>query len=507
MTLLLYPFRYFEVKEIKHFTIMKNKNLLLTLSGLFLVLASSCSDDDSTIMNEEMMPMEEPVSANFTVTIENVTTPKPIFQTGVFSIPVGGMDPAPIFPEDAYEFMVNAGPVVVPGDGGTRLSFVAMFVQSNDLFFAPNEEGIALYDENGTAIGSNGTPTDVTNQVFIWDSGTEVNEETGGPNQKPQQSATAEDQGIDENGVVTQIMNNIDSFGNTIPNTNEVIKVTVENVGDAMFKVRIENVSNSTTIATPGQGVGSMAPVPVSPGVYSVHTVNAPFFVAGEVASGAGSIASAEGVENIAEDGFPEALFIDGDAATGLIVPLSPGAWATHKTGTQPIYQLNEPDFGEGVEGIAEDGDPSTLAATLISKAGVSDSGTFDTGVGSANPGAIGPGGSFQFSFTAIEDENLSLATMFVQSNDWFYAFNPSGLPLFNNGIALSGDLTESIFLYDAGTELDEYAGAGLFQVIRQPSTNSGTVDTDTNVRLISPSGNIPANSNVIKVSITASSN
>lgn len=487
--------------------IMKNKNLLWALSGLFLIFASSCSDDENTIMTDDMMPNGEPISANFTVTIENVVAPKPIFQSGVFSVPVGGTDPAPIFPTDAYEFTINAGPVVLPGDGGTRLSFVAMFVQSNDLFFAPDAEGIALYDSNGIAIGSNGTPVDVTDQILIWDSGTEVNEETGGPNQKPQQSATTEDQGVDENGVVTQIMNNTDSFGNIIPNTNDVIKVTIENIGDALFKVRIENVSNGTTIATPGQGAGSTAAIPVSPGVYVVHTGIAPFFVDGEAASGAGSIASMEGVENIAEDGFPEALFMDSDAATGVIVPLSPGAWAIHEDGTQPIYRLNTPDFGEGVEGIAEDGDPATLAATFTGKASVSASGAFDTALGASGPGAIGPGGIFQFSFTATEGENLSLATMFVQSNDWFYAFNPNGLPLFDNGVALTGDLTDSVFLYDAGTELDEYAGAGLFQVIRQSTVNSGAVDTDDTVRLITPEGNIPANENIIKVTITATTN
>lgn len=469
------------------------------LFGAAFLAFVSCSESNNDDVNGDGG------KANFTVIIENVVTPQPIFQSGAFTTPVGGTDPAPIFPGDAYEFSVDAGPVVLPNDGGTRLSFVTMFVQSNDLFFAPGEEGIALYDSNGDPIGSGG-PEDVTDQVLLWDSGTEVNEETGGPNQKPQQDPMAEDQGTDENGVVTEVVGT-DSFGNVIPANNEVIKVTIENTGPARFKVRIENVSDAMTIATPGQGVGTTAPVPMSPGVYAVHTAPSPFFVEGEAAAGAGLVGSAEGVENIAEDGFPEALLMDTQAVTGLIVPLSPGAWAIHEQGIQPIYQINTADFGEGLEAVAEDGVPTMLAASLAAKTGVNFSDAFDTGLGAAGPGAIGPGGSFQFVCIGSDGDNLSLATMFVQSNDWFYAFPPNGIPLFENGQPISGDITNQVFLYDAGTEADEYPGAGLFQVIRQSGGDAGDADPDTNVRLIDHSAqeNVPATNSVIKITITNS--
>ena len=289
------------------------------------------SEDSEEIVEEEM----ELNSADFTVTIENVVTPKPIFESGVFAVPMGKSEPAPLFPGDAYEFEINAGPHVLPGDGGTRLSFVTMFVQSNDLFFAPNEEGIALYDENGLPICGDG-PVDVTDQIYLWDAGTEVNEKTGGPNQKPQQAPEAMDQGEDENGVVTRITDNSCSFGNVLPENNEVIKVTIELIAPAKFKVRIKNVSDSNTIAVPVMGKDARAAVPISPGVYAVHTMPAPFFVEGEVASGAGLIGSASGVEDVAEDGFLDDLLMDTKAATGLIVPLSPGVWAIHKEGDMP---------------------------------------------------------------------------------------------------------------------------------------------------------------------------
>ncbi len=503
---------------------MKSKKLLLSLIGGALLMSVACTEADDPILQDttEAITSDDTsaessnddteevatASADFTVTIENVVTPKPIFQSGVFAIPVGGTDPAPLFPGDAYEFEIDAGPHVLPGDGGTRLSFVTMFVQSNDLFFAPGEEGIALYNEDGSPICGDG-PVDVTDQVRLWDAGTEVNEPTGGPNQKPQQAPDAEDQGEDENGVVTEVTNNSCSFGNELPDTDEIIRVTLEYIGPAKFKVYIKNISDGMTIAVPAQGEDATAPVPVSPGVYAVHTMPAPFFVEGEAASGAGLVASAEGVENIAEDGFPEALAMDTKAATGLIVPMSPGAWAIHEEGVQPIYMIDAPDYGEGLEAVAEDGVPTMLAASLAEKEGVKFSGAFDTPVGASDPGPIGPGGSYQFTCAGTDGDYLSLATMFVQSNDWFYSFAPDGIPLFKDGTAIGGDVTEYVYLYDAGTEADEYAGAGLFQVIRQAGADSGDDDPNTYVRFIDPDDipNLPANAQVIRVSIEANLN
>lgn len=461
---------------------MKIRNL--TMAVAIIALATSCGNDDS-----------DPVvaSSNFTVTIENVVTPQPFFASGIFNTPVGATAPGPLFPGDAYEFTINAGPNVTPGDGGTRLSFALMMVQSNDLFYAPGEEGIALY-ANGVAVGSGGA-VDVTSQISLWDAGTEVNEATGGPNQKPQQSA--DDQGMDENGNVTLIANNTDVFGNVLPATADVIKVTIEATADSEFKVRIENVSSMTTIST----LSGTAAVPLSPGVFVIHTASSPLFVAGEAAASSGLAASMSGIEDIAEDGVTTALTADAAAKTGLIVPMSPGAYAVH-TGSAVLFANGSADFGEGMEGVAEDGTPMILAASLAAKANVSSSAAFNTPVGANAPSAIGPGGSYEFSFEASPGDKLSLATMFVQSNDWFYSFNDAGLDLFSGDVAVSGDVTSSIILYDAGTEVDEVPGAGLNQVIRQGTLNTGAADANTNVRVVSGAA-IPSTSSVIKVTIS----
>ena len=48
-----------------------------------------------------------------------------------------------------------------------RLSFATMYVQSNDLFLAPGDTGIALFIDEQPISG------DVTALVRLWDAGTE----------------------------------------------------------------------------------------------------------------------------------------------------------------------------------------------------------------------------------------------------------------------------------------------------------------------------------------------
>ncbi|HSB78660.1 MAG TPA: spondin domain-containing protein, partial [Candidatus Methylomirabilis sp.] len=62
--------------------------------------------------------------------------------SGVFNTPVGASGPGPIGPGGVFEFTISAAPA-------SRLSFAMMFGQSNDLFYAPDAKGIALFDANG----------------------------------------------------------------------------------------------------------------------------------------------------------------------------------------------------------------------------------------------------------------------------------------------------------------------------------------------------------------------
>ena len=115
---------------------------------------------------------------------------------GVYNTPMGATAPGPIRPGDAYEFSFEATP-------GMRLHMTMMQGQSNDWFYAPDENGIGLFQKGGHPMSG-----DITSQFILWNAGTEVDEELGiGPNQGPRQKAP--NTGPDENGVVTRVSQSI----------------------------------------------------------------------------------------------------------------------------------------------------------------------------------------------------------------------------------------------------------------------------------------------------------
>lgn len=155
---------------------------------------------------------------------------------------------------------------------------------------------------------------------------------------------------------------------------------------------------------------------------------------------------------------------------------LSPGFWAVHK---QEVRFFNEGKVmaPNGLEMQAEDGNPSGMVDFLMGHHSGMQHGVFNMPNGAETPGPIGPGGTFEFSFNAKPGMKLSLITMFGQSNDWFYAADPDGIKLFENGKPVSGDVTSKFFLWDAGTEKDEEPGIGPNQAPRQKAPNSGEAE------------------------------
>ena len=111
---------------------------------------------------------------------------------GVFNMPLGMMAAGPIRPGESYEVTVHAVP-------GMKFFMAQMFGQSNDWFYAPGANGIALFDSKGNPVSG-----DITDQFYLWDAGTEKDEEIGiGPNQGPRQKGT--NTGDAENGVVHRV--------------------------------------------------------------------------------------------------------------------------------------------------------------------------------------------------------------------------------------------------------------------------------------------------------------
>lgn len=436
------------------------KNTIYSIIAMMVSL-SSCGDDDNDT--------PAAASATFTVTVTNAFTAKTFLSSGVFNTPTGATEPGPAVPGGTYEFSFNAGK-------GSYLSFATMFVQSNDLFYAPDATGLKLYNEDGTPVTG-----DITASISLWDSGTEVNEEPGvGMNQAPRQAGA--NTGTDENSTVKLIADINDGF--TYPTVAETIAVTLAHDGGTMFTVTISNISDTGSLGTP-----------LAPGTYAVHGSGVGLFTEGE--------ATTNGLEALAEDGNPMVLYMFQTENSGLVSPFAPGAYAIHESTATPLFSTSDV-ASAGLESLAEDGDPSTLATELAAvTSGISASGAFNTPTGASSPAPIFPSESYQFTFTASEGDYLSLATMLVQTNDLFYGFGQNGIALFQNGSAVTGDVTGQLQLWDSYTEVNEYPGAGNNQAPRQTAANTGT-DESANVALVNDNFTYPMATSAITVTISA---
>lgn len=402
------------------------------------------------------------VTEKFKVTIENVQTPKMFFAAGVFNTPIGDGKAGPATPGKSFEFSFNAGK-------GQRLSFVTMFGRSNDLFFAPSGKGIDLYNGDTPISG------DITSKISLWDAGTEVNEAPGmGMYQANTQPAP--NIGPSESKPVTEISMVNDGF--TYPSVASNIKVTITNDGTTKFTVRIDDLTGAFT--------------PVSPGAWVIHTADYPIFEPGKAARGLG-------LEANAEDGNPTNLGNYLANNSGLVTPISPGVWTITKAGQHPIFQENMLDYGDGLKFIAQGGDPTMLAASLKSKTGIIATGVYNMPVGASSAGPLLPGGKFEFIVKAGKGDYLSFASMFGQSNDLFFGPSDMGIPLWSDKYPTYGDVTSQIRIWDDGTEMNEYPGAGNHQPARGPG---GTMESK-NITDVNDGFIYPSTSMLIKVTIT----
>ena len=156
---------------------------------------------------------------------------------------------------------------------------------------------------------------------------------------------------------------------------------------------------------------------------------------------------------------------------------LSPGMFVLNDKNL--LFSEGKRAKANGLEAQAEDGNPSVLVASLESMhhAGALH-GVYNTPAGAMGPGPIGPGGAYEFSFNATPKMKLYLALMFGQSNDLFYAPDANGIALFDaKGNPISGDVTDKLVLWDAGTEVNEEVGVGPAQAPRQKMPNTGPAE------------------------------
>jgi hypothetical protein len=154
-----------------------------------------------------------------------------------------------------------------------------------------------------------------------------------------------------------------------------------------------------------------------------------------------------------------------------------------------------------GVAG-AQEGQRFVVSIDDVADFSFHDSGVFNTPVGAASPGPLAPGGAYEWTFHAQPGDKLSFATMLVQSNDWFFAPDELGIPLYQNGSKMTGDVTAYVALWDAGTEGDETPGQGGNQAPRQSGPNMGPADPMAFVRQVL-TDEIPPTNQLVRVTLS----
>jgi hypothetical protein len=412
---------------------------------------ASCSDDDGAM------------TESTTITIENVLDSKPLVESGSFK---GTGTPPVILPGQSVSFSFSAAK-------NQRLTFATMYGWSNDLFFAPENPGITLYNDNGTPITG-----DVSSHVRLWDNGTRVNQAPGADVSHPGAAETATKNIKEVNGT--------DDYGHAYLPASQLMKLTLNYNGNSMFTLTIMNNSGGTNNETP-----------FSPGVWAISYVAGGNLLLPEPVYSKDKLA-ANGLTNIAEAGDNAALNTYLAGLTGTFTPLSPVLVVVYNGVENPFYKTGEKDRGMGLKELAQKGDGSMLAAALEMTPGVKEvyllKDMDNTVLLPRINGAAG--GKVSQQLTVAKGDRIALATMYGFSNDWFFATTGADLDAMQKG-----DVSSNIGLFDNGTAINQYPGAGITQfnlagtplvenkdIVAVPGTNEFTM--------------LPATSSIIKVTL-----
>ena len=171
----------------------------------------------------------------------------------------------------------------------------------------------------------------------------------------------------------------------------------------------------------------------------------------------------------------PGALTPDGADAVDLT--FAPGVWVVH-TDAVRLFTAGTPATGTPIEALAEEGrnQPMLDALDALGDAGIIKAAPFATlSMDNYAEDPIAPGESVTMGFSAPVGARLSMASMFIQSNDIFIGSPDGGIPLFTEaGEPAVGDASASMRLWDAGTEVNQEPGVGPDQAPRQSEAGQG---------------------------------
>ena len=359
------------------------------------------------------------------ITIENVLEAKPLVESGTFQ---GDGTPPVIFPGQEISFSFSAGK-------GQYLSFATMYGWSNDLFFAPENPGIKLYDDDGMPIEG-----DVSWEVKLWDNGTRENQ---APGMNVMHPGTPED-------PVKQIkeVDGIDDYGNTYPAASDMMKVTLVYNGDSTFTITIMNDSDNTSNATP-----------FSPGVWAIsYAPGGNLLMPNPIYQDW----TTEGLTNIAEAGNIAVMHETLWNNTGIFTPLSPVLVVVYKGNSNPFYKVGDYDWENGLKDIAQFGNAEILKENLMNNnPEVQDVYIVADPMHTVLLPSIdgNPGSKVSQDLWVTGGSKIAIATMYGLSNDWFFATKGQDV----NALRV-GDISSAIGLFDDGTGVNEFPGAGVNQ-------------------------------------------
>lgn len=385
--------------------------------ALLALLFAACKKDDD-------MPTTPIQTLKPTITVENVLSSKPLVESGTYQ---GAGSPALILPGQSVSFQFSAAK-------GEAITFASMYGWSNDLFFAPANPGILVYDTNGNPIEG-----DVSAQVKLWDNGTRINQAPGAAVNHP---------GVADSKNITEV-NGTDAQGNTYLPASKLVKATLKYNGNSLFTLTLQNTSGGTANETP-----------LSPGVWAVS-----YIVGGQLQNAAPLYTSgqptANGLTGIAEAGDNTALSTYVKSITGIFTPLSPILVVVYNGIENPLYKVGENDRGQGLKALAQQGNADLLAAYLKGKAGIKAVYVLPAPTTKVLLPVIGAqaGGIVSQEISVSSGDRLAIATMYGFSNDWFFASADNGVDA-----TIKGDISSSIKLFDNGTAINQFPGAGITQ-------------------------------------------
>jgi hypothetical protein len=395
-----------------------------------------------------------------TITVQNVLHSKPLVESGTFR----GTGTPLILPGQSVTIQFSAAK-------GEAITFATMYGASNDLFFAPDNPGIQVYDASGKPIEG-----DVSAQVKLWDNGTRINQKPG---------ATVIHPGTADNKSITEVAGS-DAQGNTYLPASQLVKASLNYNGNSMFTLTLQNMSGGTANETP-----------LSPGVWAISYIvggnllnAAPLFTKGQT--------TANGLTSIAEMGNNAPLSTYLSSITGIFTPLSPVLVVIYQGIDNPLYKVGEKDRNEGLKELAQKGNASVLAAYLNGKTGIKAVYVLPAATTNILLPAIGDqqGSSVSQEISVSKGDRLAIATMYGFSNDWFFATGANGIdPL------KKGDASASMGLYNDGTAVDQFPGAGVtqFNLAGTPLSESVPITAVPNPNAFTT---LPPITNIIKVTI-----